>query len=375
MAEPFAATDAAHTVVKAAEHLNWNFSDVKKFIRQVQHVEYGLSSEIEFAAILRWLGCCTFVHRLSEDVLENSARSLWKVPDLFAVFQIGDQKCSTLIEVKTSKDMFLKLKKSYLQRLQAYASLMQKPLLIAWRPRALGFWILFDPDIAAPVDGHSVTVDFELAVKHDLMNFLAGDYWIVPREGAGLRIEGEWIGEKHSTSDGYRAKFRVSDAYLHDAAGVRTEGVPRSVVWAILSTLKDYHEVTDDGFALSFVASGDMTHAQLVLRTAVGFSLKKKKDQRIHWKSVGNNLDGILSCQSLLNDAEARFGTFINYIFFQQPQEIPSFLPAGWANRSAQRRAGTYAAATSSVGQKGEQGTPPEQSQSAGQFPIPAPNP
>ena len=79
-----------------------------------------------------------------------------------------------------------------------------------------------------------------------------------------------------------------------------------------------------------------MTRAQLVLRTAVGFSLKD--GERIHWKAVGQNLDAILSTEALLRDAQARFGTFMSYIFHQQPKEIPAFLPAGWKGRSAQTK-------------------------------------
>jgi len=47
------------------------------------------------------------------------------------------------------------------------------------------------------------------------------------------------------------------------------------------------------------------SRAQLVLRTAVGFSLKD--EERIHWKTVGNNLATVLSCETLLRDAQARF--------------------------------------------------------------------
>jgi hypothetical protein len=76
-----------------------------------------------------------------------------------------------------------------------------------------------------------------------------------------------------------------------------------------------------------------MTRAQLVLRTAVGFSLKD--EERIHWKAVGKNLDAALNCETLLHDAQARFGTFMSYIFHLQPEKIPSFLPVGWKGRSA----------------------------------------
>jgi Holliday junction resolvase len=333
-AKPFVETDAAHSVVRAAEQIGWNISNSKRFLNKVQHVEYGLSSEMEFAAVLRWLGWCSFVHRLDEDVLEDSTRSLWNIPDLFAVFSVGGPTCSAMIEVKTSEDMVLKFRKSYLQRLQAYSEMMKQPLLVAWRPRTVGFWVLFDPRIARPSSDESVEIDFGLAVKNDLMSILGGDYYIVPKEGAGLRFEYERIGEKKLTADGYEAVFRVSDAYLHDAAGLRTENVPDSIVWTILSTLKeDNEEIREGAFVQSFAASGGMTRAQMVLRTAIGFSLKDK--ERIHWKAVGNNLDAVMSSEGLLRDAEIRFGTFMSYIFHLQPAEIPSFLPKGWRGRSA----------------------------------------
>jgi Holliday junction resolvase len=329
--KPFSATGASHTLVRAAEQLGWNLKDPEKFIRQVQHVEYGLSSEMEFAAILRWLGWCSFVHRLNDDVLEDPSRSSWQVPDLFAVFETGGQKCTAMIEVKTSEDMILKFKESYLQQLRAYAEMMKQPLLIAWRPRTVGFWILFDPQIARRVDAETLEVDFELAVKNDLMSILAGDYYIVPEEGAGLRLEYERIGEKQPKKDGYEALFRVSDAYFHDAAGSRTKKVPDSIVWTIFATVKDVQEVSDNHIVQSFVASGGMTRAQMVLRTAAGFSLKD--EERVHWKQVGKNLDAVLGCETLLRDAQVRFGTFISYILHLQPAEMPAFLPASWRGR------------------------------------------
>jgi hypothetical protein len=209
---------------------------------------------------------------------------------------------------------------------------MRQPLLIAWRPRSLGFWLLFDPSIATPVDNDFLAVDLDMAAKNDLMSVLAGDYFLVPMEGAGLRFEFERIGEKQPTADGYQAMFQVTGANLQDAAGVRTKGVPNSVVWAIFSTLKDHQEVSEDGIVQSFVASGGFTRAQLVLRTAIGFSLKA--NERIHWKSVATNLDAALSCDTLLTDSAAHIGTFMSYIFHQQPQGVPTFIPHDWVGRT-----------------------------------------
>ena len=109
---------------------------------------------------------------------------------------------------------------------------------------------------------------------------------------------------------------------------------PESVIWIIFSALEEHQEVTDEGFVQSFLTSDSMTRAQLVLRTAASFPLKE--DQRVHWKAIGTNLDAILSCDTLLTDAQAQFGTFIQYIFHQQPQTRPGFLPEGWRANDTQ---------------------------------------
>jgi Holliday junction resolvase len=326
--QPFATTDAAHAMVRAAETMNWNLADIPSFLHRAQHVEYGLSAEIELAAILRWLGRCRFVHRLNEEVLKDPAHDTMEVPDLLAVFSDGVNTRAALIEVKTSDEMSLVFKRPYIEKLNAYAALLNLPLLIAWRPRRVGFWMLFNPSLAEPLDSARVQVSFELALKNDLMSILAGDFHLVPQAGAGLRFEIKRIGEKQPTPNGFQAMFQISDAYFHDAAKTRVAGVPNSISWLLVSAMEDHCDVGEDEIIQSFIASGGVTRAQLVLRTAVGFSLDD--DQRIHWKAVGNNLDSILTCHALLADAEACFGSFVQYVFHQRPANVPSFVPETW---------------------------------------------
>ena len=260
--------------------------------------------------------------------MQDQAHDTMKVPDLLAVFSDGGEKRAALIEVKTGEKMTLVWTRSYLEKLKAYADLLNLPLLVAWRPRRVGFWMLFDPVLAEPVRDRSVQTSFDLAVKNDLMGVLAGDFYLVPEAGAGLRIEAKRIGEKQPTADGYEAAFRITDAYFHNASNIRVADVPNSIAWMIFSAVEDHSDVDDELIVQSFSASGSMTRAQLVLRTAVGFALKR--DQRIHWKAVGKNLDSILTRDALLTDAQARFGTFVRYVFHQQPRIMPAFVPKNW---------------------------------------------
>jgi hypothetical protein len=157
---------------------------------------------------------------------------------------------------------------------------------------------------------------------------LAGDFHLVPKAGAGLRLEAKRIGEKQTTPNGYQAIFQISDAYFHDGEKTRIAQIPNSISWLLLSTMEDDCCVGEDEIVQSFISRGGVTRAQLVLRTAVGFSLDE--DQRIHWKAVGNNLDSILTCRVLLSDAQACFGSFVQYVFHQRPLNMPSFIPEAW---------------------------------------------
>ena len=325
---PFDDISTAHTVVRAMEQVGYSITDPDAFIRRVQHVEYGLSAEIEFAALLRWLGNCPFVHRLSEDAFSSPTCSDWQVPDLFAVFQNSDLSWTTAIEVKTTSTTTLRLKKDYLAKLQAYADMISQPLLLAWRPRNIGFWILVDSSLIRHQGKDIFELDLETAVKNDLMSMVAGDFHIVPEKGTGLIIESSQISEKQHTPEGYQAMFRIDRTYMRNSSGISIDSVPNAITWLLFSAMEEVQNVNADSIVQSFVATGGMTRAQLVLRTAASFPLSE--GQRIHWKEIGTNLGAVINSQDLLSQAQAHIGTFVRYIFHQQPQSVPQSLPERW---------------------------------------------
>jgi Holliday junction resolvase len=319
--KPFDAINAAHLVARVAESLDWNLSDTEAFLRRAQHVEYGLSAEIEFAAILRWLGVCKLVHRLSEDCLTDPALTDFTVPDLFTLFESRGHRQGAVIEVKTSETITLKMTPDYLAKLSAYASLVQQPLLIAWRPRDIGLWVLFDPNTVPIRDGEFHVGD---AIANSLMGMLAGDFSLVPMANAGLRFVAKRVGEKEPTEDGYTAVFQIVEATFRDADGNEAANVPRGVSSLVLATMQHSEEIDDDTIVKSFTTSEGMTSAQLVLRAAVGFPLKE--DERIHWRAVVARLDKILAASELLTDSQQNFGSFVRNIFFLRPQIVPDYL-------------------------------------------------
>jgi len=328
---PFHAIDAAHTIVRVAESLDWQMGNISAFLKTAQHVEYGLSAEIELAAILRWLGSCCLIHRMSEDSFSDDSNE-HQVPDLLAAFRSEDRVLATLIEVKTTTDPILTLKADYLARLRAYAALLGRPLLIGWKCRALGIWLLFQPEAAGEVKGEFVEFTLNAAVKADLMSLIAGDFYVAPLAGAGLRLEMKRTSEKILTKDGFQATFQIQKAYFHDAAGKVEPTLPQAIQWTILAAMEGNEDVGDDRVIQSFITTGSMTRAQNILRTALAF--QATDDERIHWKGVARDLDTILRCGDILRECRARFGTFIQYVFLQQPSEMPAFIPKSWRSAS-----------------------------------------
>ena len=73
------------------------------------------------------------------------------------------------------------------------------------------------PVHAASRSRGKLTIGLQTALQNDLMCMLAGEFYLVPLKGAGLRFEAERIGEKTPTADGYRAAFRIVNAAFHDA--------------------------------------------------------------------------------------------------------------------------------------------------------------
>ena len=316
------------------EECDYSIGDPDAFLRRVKSMEYGLSAEVEFAAILRWLGACPFVHRLNKETLADTG-SEWLVPDLLAVFRSGDLRCSAAIEVKTTWDLSLTLRRDYLARLRAYADLVSQPLLVAWRSRKVGSWILLDPLLMESEGALDGKLEFAAAMPYDLMSVLAGDFYVVPEKGAGVFLQASRVGEKCPTDDGYEAKFRVDSAEIRDAQGQSAKNVPDSVVWAIFASLEEQQNVTDDGFTLSFVATGAMTRAQDILRTAASFRIDE--NERIDWRGIGMNLDAVLSRSELALQLANHFGSFIRYVFHQQPRKESPALPGGWCQASRTR--------------------------------------
>lgn len=161
----------------------------EEVLRRLEHLQRALAPELEISLILNWLGRCRLVHRLGQEQLPLNSADTYRVPDLLAVFAYGRQLIATLIEVKTTANEFggpilqssLEIKPHQVR----YAELVGLPLLVAWRNGPL--WTLFDAK-RAQLALSNYRIDFETAMKENLLGLLAGDFAYRLLPGSAIRM-------------------------------------------------------------------------------------------------------------------------------------------------------------------------------------------
>ena len=104
-------------------------ADPKAIADRVKRLDLGLPIEDEFVAVCSWLGKTRLIHKLDQHQAPSQSRDEYdeyQVPDLLAQYQDSGP---VLIEVKAKKAHTLLFKPDYLARLEAYAALLNIPLL------------------------------------------------------------------------------------------------------------------------------------------------------------------------------------------------------------------------------------------------------
>lgn len=324
---PFDWSSAGHAIVKAGEAIGWNLGDVEKFVKRVQLIEYGLSSEVEFAAILSWLGRCSLAHRLDQDCFSSSPKCHWCVPDLLAVIDHCGVEQPVLIEVKTRNGLRLRVSTKELRSMRRYAVLSSLPLLYAWKPRPLGFWLLVD-HTCFEQQGDKSVLTLNAAMQDNLFSTVAGDFMIVPKAGAGLFLEATMVGELRRTEQTTEGVIHLTNAEFRDASGKRAE-LPGPLLPFLCSCSEEVDTLDGDRHTKAFVVQDRPVYAQQVLRAAVAIGTSGKKSP-IQWRHVANDLSSYLSRESLNNAVTEGLGTFVSYGLFQHPVRWPDSLPPRW---------------------------------------------
>ncbi|GAA5504943.1 hypothetical protein Rcae01_00382 [Novipirellula caenicola] len=250
-----------------------------------------------------------------------------RIPDLLVLFRhLGVEK-NVLIEVKTSKREQLAIRSEDLASMQEYAKRLSFPLLLAWKPRRLGLWLLVDPVHTVTKGGKSI-LTLDAAIKNNLLGTVAGDFMVVPKPGAGLFIDLE-IRETYSKSEsGFKAMMQVLNAEYRSGCGEPSPKVPWSISAMIFANMESHTCVLDNAIQQSFVARSQAMSAQQILRTAVAFQLNDQDPVR--WLHVAKKLEHVLQKKTLEHELGSHIGAFVQYLFQQHPKNWPSHLPEEW---------------------------------------------
>lgn len=329
---PFDDVELAHSVLDALGQCGYHPEHKERFRKALQNVEFGLSAEHECAAILAWLGNCTLVHGLGQRVHTSATRTEVQVPDLVALFEKHGKAFTSLVEVKSTNDLHLRWTKDYSRKLQAYAQVVGLPLLLAWRCRTLGEWVLLDPLAEGLVEGAKISI--ERAMMYNLMGVVAGDFRVEPQPGVGLNFRGKFVGGKSPTKEGYQATVQGAKAFWGTPNGMVIAKPNASVCVLLLTTAtEEYCEEIDGGLSWGHLtpARSDQCPfvcAQTLLRAIIGW--KTKQNERIAWRHVLVRLNEMKSRAQMEKELSESFGQGVSYIFDIMPECVPAFLPPGW---------------------------------------------
>lgn len=322
----------ARLIHEALVQLGWE-GDPQALADRVRRLNVGLPREEEFAVVCTWLGRCSLVHKLEQAQAPVTSRNEYQVPDLFAVFTIGERRMPVLIEVKSSNDRTLSFRPDYLQRLRNYAALLELPLLIAWKHE--GIWALFDSGRLEKAE-RNFNITLGVALQDSLLSILAGDFSYQIGAGAGihLRFRKEQLLNEKRTETGNEQEWKTTcdGVWFTDRDGnVRDDLSPEVQSLFLTWDLKEATVESETHLTHSFVVEGaeggvsTILFAHMALVRMLNFELPKGRE--INWREMlgkAQLLRGISDFTVAVRSA-LREGV-VKYVFHTEPRNRPGYL-------------------------------------------------
>lgn len=319
------ADDSDRLIHEVLSELGWD-EDPREIAKLVRQLDRGLPGEDEFIAICSWLGKTRLIHKLDQLQAPATSRKLYQVPDLLVEF---DDAGPVLIEVKSKAKRTLSLTPAYLDRLNAYARLLDMPLLIAWKH--LGIWVLFEvKHLTKARTNFNITLGD--AMRENLLGVLAGDVAYKIASGAGLRFRcrKEQLVDREEAEDTITEQWqmRIDEVGFMASGGEPAPHLDPDVT--TLFTTWDLAEEQSHGdthIELRFVAGEDdgMMFGHMALTHLLHWSLPQ--GAAINWRHAIRR-DAVVSNMSNFRRALARGleQKVVHLILDQQPQTWPAFL-------------------------------------------------
>jgi len=288
--------------------------------KEAERILGATAPEDEFIAIATWCGRCSLIHKLAPDKYPPASDEVYKVPDLFAVFEYEGRKIPSLVEVKSTYTLVrpgpmkaAKLSPNYKKRLQNYGKLLGLPVLIAQQIRPGGFWFL--------VDLETIGADGIPNTKEDLSDALLGAFSLVFRAGTKfvLRVERQEV-----FSD---KEFNgvIKEAYFETTNGEKTSKT-HSPMMLLFGLGDPIDRQEDDGKTVSmiFEIPADIAFVNYqALRAAIAWD-KELSNEQFPWSAMlksGEFPISYLSIEEAHNDAD-----FFKFSIRSRPEHKPDFL-------------------------------------------------
>jgi len=324
----FTPEDLEHLVHEALVQIGW-IANAKRLASRLARLHVGLPREDEFAVICTWLGKCNIIHKLDQQQVPAASRSKYQVPDLLAVFSVGDREVPVLIEVKSNTSGVLSFKPDYLKRLKEYAASLGLPLLVAWKH--FGIWTLFDIQHLA-LARTNYNININKALGEGLLGVLAGDFSYAMAEGAGLHIrflKKELLPKRSAESPRHEEWMTVIDDVYYTVKGgaVRRDLSPPVQSLFYAHNLNETQNHTSTHIQMHFTVGDDKSKfAHMALVGLLNWRIPI--DGSIDWRAVAARptaLPGIDDFSKLVSEAIS-VGV-VTHALHIQPRTKPLFMP------------------------------------------------
>ena len=323
--------DGDRLIQEVLTELGWD-AEPRKIAENVRRLDLGLPSEDQFVAICSWLGKALLVHKLDQQQAPLKSRDTYRVPDVIAQFE---QAGPLLIEVKSKSKQTLSFTPNYLERLYAYAELVNMPLLIAWKYH--GIWVLFEARHLTKAR-KNFNIRFSDAMRENLLGVLAGDvsYKIAPGAGVRFRCRKEELltVEKDGGTVTEQWRMRIDEVGFTIAGG-ETAGDLDPEVSTLFTTwdLEERQSHSDTHVELEFVAGNDgMMFGHMALSHLLNWTLPR--GSTINWRHAIRR-DAVVSNMTNFGQALERAleQKVVRTILHQQPHSWPDFMSHKPASR------------------------------------------
>jgi len=306
----------------------------KKLVDKINQLKRGLPKEDEFTALSMWLDNCTLIHKLDQRQYPELSKQEYQVPDLFACYKHNGKDVAVLIEVKSTKNTKLRLSNADYNRRLKYSKLVNLPVLVAWHLKGWDLWCLFElSKMQKKVSAFHI--DFEEAMKADLMGVLSGNVIFFISEGTKLKMKIE-IEKGTEIRDDYNQTLKEFNGVVRDVGffDANDERIPsksplsKFLNLCFLLVDNDVH-VTDDGqyATQTFSLTQDRMVFAYHILGVVTFGLKVLKTSELNWLEIIKNESFKSSYEEIKEAAEeGRERGVVRYTVQNVPQPFPQFL-------------------------------------------------